>query len=79
MDLPNTLLTLARDPQLVAWRDSGTAIAVTPNLCVIRIFIPKPYRWYPGFADIVASDWQIGSVEKLRQSIQAQLEQDANQ
>lgn len=65
MDIGNTVLQLQRDPNLMAWRDRGVAIAVTPKGIILRIMIPRPYPWRPMLADIVAIDWQIGTQEQF--------------
>jgi len=65
MDIGNTLMTLARDPELCAWRERGVAIRIRPSLVIERIFIAKPYPWSPRFADLVATDWQFGTAEQF--------------
>ena len=65
MDLPNTLQVLARDPELCAWRERGVAIRVRPSLVIERVFVERPYRWAPSFADLIAGDWQLGTPEQF--------------
>lgn len=61
MDLPNTLIAIARDPNVCAWRGRGVAIRVRSGLVVERVFVPVPYRWQPSFEDLIANDWTIGT------------------
>jgi hypothetical protein len=63
MDIGNTVAALARDPNLMAWRDCGIAIAVFPNGRVMRVMKDKPYAWQPRTMDLIATDWQIGTLE----------------
>jgi hypothetical protein len=70
MDLPNTLLFLARDPELCAWRPRGIVIRVRPGMVIERVFIPRPYRWVATFEDLIASDWQYGTTEQLTRVLQ---------
>jgi hypothetical protein len=65
MDIGNTVALLARDPNLMAWREAGTAIAVFPNGVVMRVLRPKPHRWQPTLRDLVAVDWQTGTVDEF--------------
>jgi hypothetical protein len=71
MDLANTLQLLARDPQLVAWRPRGIVIRLTENQVMQRVFVPKPYRWVPNYGDVIAFDWQSGTVDALQKSVKA--------
>jgi len=57
MDLPNALMQLARNGDLLAVRPRGIALAMTPGMVIIRAGVPKPYRWSPAFADLIADDW----------------------
>lgn len=77
MDLPNTLQLLARDPQLVAWRPRGIVIRLTENQVMQRVFVEKPYRWVPNYGDIIAYDWQSGSVGDLQKHLQAAVAEEA--
>ena len=70
MDLPNVLLALARDQNLIAWRSSGTVLRLTPAMMIMKIFIHRPYKWAPGFADLIATDWTYGTADQLRMLIQ---------
>jgi hypothetical protein len=74
MDLPNTLQLLARDPDLVAWRNRGVVIRLTESQVMQRVFVPKPYRWVPNYGDVIAMDWKHGTVAQLQGDIKAQLE-----
>jgi hypothetical protein len=65
MDIGNTVALLARDTNLMAWRDSGIAIAVWPNGRVMRVMRPKPYVWQPRLVDLIATDWQTGTIEQF--------------
>lgn len=71
MDLPNTLMLLSRDPELVAWRARGLAIRVTPGHVVERVFVARPYRWQPNFGDLIATDWQYGTVAQFQKFLAA--------
>jgi len=71
MDLPNTLQLLARDSSIVAWRPTGVVIRLTPRQVMERVFVPRPYRWVPNYGDIIAYDWQSGTVEQLQKSVAA--------
>lgn len=64
MDLPNTLLLLSRNPDLCAWRPSLPVIRILPSLIIQKVFIEKPYKWAPCFADLVATDWMTGTQEQ---------------
>jgi len=54
-------MLLGRDPDLMGWRERGVAIHVTPGMVIMRIMVPRPYRWVPAFGDLVAMDWQTGT------------------
>jgi len=71
MDLPNTVMTLARDPNLVAWRPRGIAIRITGGLVMERTMTNRPYKWRPCFADIIAGDWMTGSPQQFVQYVQS--------
>lgn len=64
MDLPNTLMQLRRNQELVAWREGGPHICVAPGGVMMKVFIDKPYRWIPSFEHIIADDWRIGLREE---------------
>lgn len=70
MDLPLTLQSLARNPELCAWRDRGVVIRIRAGLVVERVFVKRPYRWQPVFEDMIASDWQTGTIDQLRAHLQ---------
>lgn len=72
MDLPNALMQLARNNDLLAVRPRGIAIAMTSGLVILRVGVPKPYRWSAGFPDIIADDWIVGTPEKVRAMLAAQ-------
>lgn len=69
--MTSALMLLARDPDLLAWRDRGVAIAMTPTQVILRVLVRKPYRWVPAFHDLVAMDWQTGTREQLAAKLQA--------
>jgi hypothetical protein len=64
MDLPNTVLNLQRNPELVAWRSRGTFVRVTEGGTLEKVGIKHPYRWVPNVRDIIATDWQFGTREQ---------------
>lgn len=70
MDLPNTVISLARDPNLVAWRPRGIVIRATAGLVLERTMTERPYRWRASFADIIAGDWLIGTTQQFIQFVQ---------
>ena len=75
MDLPNTLQLLARNPELCAWRPSLPVIRMNPGLQIYKVFIPKPYKWVPCYADIIATDWMTGTGDQARKFFMQQREQ----
>ena len=75
MDLPNTLILLARDPELCAWRDRGVVIHLTAGHVIERVFVKKPYRWNPSFADMIATDWQTGTIDQLQKRLRQLTEE----
>ena len=70
MDIVRTLQLLAQDPELCAWRDRGVVIRVRPGLVIERVFVRKPYRWPATYQDLIANDWQTGTVEQLQKRLQ---------
>lgn len=66
MNLPNALVQLARNSDLLAVRPRGVAIAITAGLVIIKVGRGKPYRWSPSFADMIADDWSVGTLEQMR-------------
>ena len=70
MNLPNALMELARNQELLAVRPRGLALAMSPGLIVMRVGIPKPYPWSPRFADLIADDWIVGTIDKVRRVLE---------
>lgn len=79
MDLPNSLMQLSRDTDLVAVRPRGIVIAMNSSHVIIRVGIPRPYRWQPTFGDIIAMDWFVGTIDQVRKQMPAAPEAEAGQ
>jgi hypothetical protein len=41
-------------------------VAMSPGLVVMRAGVPRPYPWQPRFGDMIADDWIVGTIEKVR-------------
>ena len=61
MDISNTLVLLARDGELCAWRERGIVIRVRAGLVIERVAVKTPYRWQPSYEDLIATDWMTGT------------------
>ena len=72
MNLPNALMELARNNELLAVRPRGVVVAMSPGLVVMRAGVPRPYPWQPRFADMIADDWIVGTLDKVRGVLGAQ-------
>jgi hypothetical protein len=68
MDLPNIYRQLEANPALIAWRPRGIFINMTAGGVLIRVAIPKPYRWHPTRADVIATDWSFGTMEQAQKA-----------
>lgn len=79
MDLPNTLMLLRRNPELVAWRTHGTVINVAPGGVIWKVFVQKPYRWHPSFEDIIATDWDHGTSDQAFKHFEKQRQAEAQE
>jgi hypothetical protein len=70
MDLANTLLVICRDTSLIAWRPGGAIIRMTDHQRILVTLREREYRWQPVFGDLIAQDWQCGTVQQLQQMIE---------
>lgn len=71
MMLPQAVEALARDPEWIAARPRGVVIAMTAGHVIMRIGIPKPYRWAATYSDIIAADWIVGPLAQVRRQLGA--------
>jgi hypothetical protein len=71
MDLPNALIQLARDTDLVAVRPRGVAIAMTPGQVIIKLGKANPHRWVPFWGDLIANDWFVGTMPQVQKQFAA--------
>lgn len=74
MEIGNCLRALAGSPELRGTRPTRTIIKLTFRQ-KIDVYGPRGwYRWCPGFADLVAVDWEVMHERKLMEIIQAEIE-----
>ncbi len=71
MDLPNALMQLSRNTELMAVRPRGVAITMSAGHVMLRLGKQAPYKWVPNFGDIIADDWFVGTLEACRQANEA--------
>ena len=71
MLLFNALQQLASLPGHFARRPAGVVLQSTDRMKLVTFRTGREYRWTPKFRDLVADDWEVVSLERFAQELQA--------
>lgn len=75
MLLFNALQELAAQPAHFARRPCGVILQLTDRMKICTFRTGREYRWCPKYRDLVASDWEVVSLDRLQQEMRAMQQQ----